>query len=59
MKKKIKNIIGSGFLAFQFKKYEVLIKKLNICIYVAGVSNSLCKNQKELDMIGIKKNHIT
>ena len=49
MKKKIKNIIGSGFLAFQFKKYEVLIKKLNICIYVAGVSNSLCKNQKELD----------
>jgi nucleoside-diphosphate-sugar epimerase len=49
MKKKIKNIIGSGFLAFQFKKYDKLIKKLNICIYVAGVSNSLCKNQKELD----------
>ena len=49
MKKKTKNIIGSGFLASQFKRYNKLIKKLNVYIYVAGVSNSLCNNQKELD----------
>jgi nucleoside-diphosphate-sugar epimerase len=49
MKKKTKNIIGSGFLASQFKKYDKIIKKLNVCIYVAGVSNSLCNNQRELD----------
>ena len=49
MKKKIKNIIGSGFLAYQFKKYDKLINKLKIYVYAAGVSNSLCKNKKDLD----------
>ena len=49
MKKKIKNIIGSGFLASQFHKYDKLIQKISICVYAAGVSNSLCTNQKELD----------
>jgi len=37
-------IIGSGFLASSFKKYENLFKELNICIYAAGVSNSLCQD---------------
>jgi nucleoside-diphosphate-sugar epimerase len=49
MKKKIKKIIGSGFLASQFKKHIKLINKLNIYVYVAGVSNSLCKNKKDFD----------
>ena len=38
-------IIGSGFLAHSFKKHENLFKKLNICVYAAGVSNSLCQNK--------------
>ena len=46
-----KNIIGSGFLANYFKKYTKLINKLNICIYAAGVSNSLC--EKELSRVEI------
>ena len=37
-------IIGSGFLASNFKKHEGLFKKLNICVYAAGVSNSLCQD---------------
>jgi len=49
MNKKTKNIVGSGFLANQFKQYSNLINKLNICIYVSGVSNSLCINRKFLD----------
>ena len=49
MKKKNKNIIGSGFLSSKFLKYEKLINKLNICIYAAGVSNSLNNNRKELN----------
>ena len=39
-------IIGSGFLAKNFKNYESLFKKLNICIYSAGVSNSLCVDEQ-------------
>lgn len=38
-------IIGSGFLANSFKKHENLFKKLNICVYAAGVSNSLCQSK--------------
>ena len=38
-------IIGSGFLANSFKKHENLFKKLNISIYAAGVSNSLCQSK--------------
>ena len=38
-------IIGSGFLADSFKKYENLFKRLNISVYVAGVSNSLCQSK--------------
>ena len=49
MNSKIKNIIGSGFLASKFKFYAKKINKLNICIYAAGVSNSLCRNRKYLD----------
>ena len=41
-------IIGSGFLAKNFGKYEELFKKMNICVYAAGVSNSLCKDRKLL-----------
>ena len=40
-----KTIIGSGFLATSFKKHENLFKKLNISVYAAGVSNSLCQNK--------------
>ena len=38
-------IIGSGFLANSFNKHENLFKKLNICVYAAGVSNSLCQSK--------------
>jgi nucleoside-diphosphate-sugar epimerase len=43
-KKKIKIIEGSGFLAKHFKKYSNHLKKLDVIIYAAGVSNSLAKN---------------
>ena len=49
MNGKIENIIGSGFLANQFKVHAKLIQKMNICIYAAGVSNSLCRNKKYLN----------
>ncbi len=39
-------IIGTGFLAKNFSKYKEFFKELNICVYAAGVSNSLCKNKK-------------
>ena len=38
-------IIGSGFLANSLKKHENLFKRLNISVYVAGVSNSLCQSK--------------
>ena len=34
------NIIGNGFLAKKFKKYNYFFKKKNYFIYLAGVSNS-------------------
>jgi len=49
MKRIANNIIGSGFLANQFRNHLKLIKKLNICIYASGVSNSLCKDKFELN----------
>ena len=39
-------IIGSGFIAKNFKKYLKFIKKNEITIYAAGISNSLEKNNK-------------
>ena len=39
-------IIGTGFLAKNFSKYKEFFKELNICVYAAGVSNSLCKDKK-------------
>ncbi len=39
-------IIGSGFIAKKFKKYLKFIKKNEITIYAAGISNSLEKNNK-------------
>ena len=36
-------IIGSGFIAKNFKKKKHLIKKYNLAIYASGVSNSQCK----------------
>ena len=36
-------IIGSGFIAKNFKKEKHLIKKYNLAIYASGVSNSKCK----------------
>lgn len=61
-KKYNKVIVGSGFLAKKFRKYYTFLKKNNITIYAAGVSNSLEKNprefQKELQRFNIfcKKN---
>ena len=41
MKKIISNIIiGTGFIAKNFNNYKEGLKKLNICLYAAGVSNS-------------------
>ena len=45
-KKNIKIIEGSGFLAKHFKKYSNQLKKLDVVIYAAGVSNSLAQNPK-------------
>jgi nucleoside-diphosphate-sugar epimerase len=37
-------IIGSGFIAQNFKKNFFLLKKYNVAIYASGVSNSQSKN---------------
>lgn len=42
------NIIGNGFLAQKFKKYNLFFKKKNYFIYLAGVSNSSEKNLNNL-----------
>ena len=42
-------IIGTGFLSKNFNKYKEFFKELNICVYAAGVSNSLCKDSKLLE----------
>ncbi len=41
-------IVGSGFLASKFKKYKKIIKKNNVIIYAAGISNSLETNKVNL-----------
>ena len=48
-KKKDQFIIGSGFIATKFKKYLKFIKKNNIVIYAAGISNSLEINTEKLN----------
>ena len=46
MSKKINKVIeGSGFLAKNFEKYSTFLKKKNVIIYAAGVSNSLSTNK--------------
>lgn len=45
---KKKFIIGNGFLAKKFKKYLNFLKKNQIVIYVAGISNSSEKNPIKL-----------
>ena len=46
MKKIISNIIiGTGFIAKNFNNYKEELKKLNICLYAAGVSNSQTNNK--------------
>ena len=45
-KKYQKSILGSGFIAKSFIKYEEFFKKLRIHLYAAGVSNSLCKDKE-------------
>lgn len=39
-------IIGSGFIAKNFKKKKHLIKKYNLAIYASGISNSQSKEKK-------------
>jgi nucleoside-diphosphate-sugar epimerase len=48
-KKNIKVIEGSGFLAKKFRKYSPFLKRHNVIIYAAGVSNSLEKNSKKFE----------
>ena len=56
MKKILSNIIiGTGFIAKNFDNYKKELKKLNVCLYAAGVSNSqindedlLIKERKKL-----------
>ena len=38
-------IIGSGFIAKNFKKKIILIKKYKIAIYASGISNSKSTNK--------------
>jgi len=45
-KKHQNSIVGSGFIAKSFIKYEEFFKKLGACAYAAGVSNSLCEDKK-------------
>ena len=49
LKKKDEFIIGSGFIATEFKKYRKFIKKNKVIIYAAGISNSLEINKKNLE----------
>jgi len=41
----IKLIQGSGFIAKKFGKFEPILKKYNVIIYAAGISNSAEKNK--------------
>ena len=50
LNKKDHFIIGSGFIASSFKKYTNFIKKNNIIIYAAGISNSLEVQKKKLNL---------
>jgi len=49
LEKKVQPIVGSGFLALNFKKHLNYIKKYGVSIYAAGISNSLEKNKKNLN----------
>ncbi len=57
LEKNVQPIIGSGFLASNFKKYLKYFKKYNVTIYAAGISNSLEKNSSNLkkEIIKAKK----
>jgi nucleoside-diphosphate-sugar epimerase len=50
LNKKDHFIIGSGFIASSFKKHLNFIKKNNIIIYAAGISNSLEVQKKNLNV---------
>ncbi len=47
--KQLHPIIGSGFIAKKFKKYSNYLRKNNVIVYAAGISNSLEKNKKNLN----------
>tara|TARA_Y100000590_G_scaffold120222_1_gene137646 strand:+ start:717 stop:1442 length:726 start_codon:yes stop_codon:yes gene_type:complete len=47
VKKNQNSIVGSGFIAKNFIKYEEFFSQLGVYAYAAGVSNSLCE-EKEL-----------
>lgn len=50
MKKNLSDIIiGSGFIAKSFYSHLDRLKKLNICLYAAGVSNSQSSNNQLLE----------
>ena len=49
LKKKEQFVIGSEFIAKKFKKYVKFIKKNNVIVYAAGISNSLERNKKNLN----------
>lgn len=42
-------IIGSGFIAKKFENYNDDFKKLNICLYAAGISNSQTQDKNLLE----------
>ena len=48
-KKRVRFIVGSGFIAARFKKYLKFLKKKNVIIYAAGISNSLDDYKKNLE----------
>ena len=49
LKKKEQFVIGNGFIAKKFKKYLKFIKKNNVIVYAAGISNSLERNKNNLN----------
>ena len=41
-------IIGSGFIARNFIEHVEFFKELDICLYAAGIANSLCDDRSLL-----------
>ena len=48
IKKRNQLIVGTGFIARKFRKYSNFLKKKDVVVYAAGISNSTEKNVRNL-----------